>query len=67
MLSEALGGVVTIGATGWMQHFKEKFEKVQDGHTRNDPEWEGWVGSLVEQVPSGRWDDTYSESVGAIA
>ena len=34
MLSEALGGVATIRANGSMQYFKEKFEKVHDGHTR---------------------------------
>ena len=34
MLSEALGGIATIRANGYIPYFKRKFEQAQDSHTR---------------------------------
>lgn len=35
MLSEALGGIATIRANGYIGYFKDKFQRVHDAHTRS--------------------------------
>ncbi|KAL7564370.1 hypothetical protein ACA910_001519 [Epithemia clementina (nom. ined.)] len=53
MLSEALGGIATIRANGYISYFRNKFQEVHDAHTRTFFAFlsaSRWVGFRMDSI-----------------